>query len=122
MLWIFLAIVSVCVIVVILELRSRRTAKLANDWPIARGTVKNWKITEIGGESTTFQLTLQVQMEADGRTWISSIDAGDDFSSEEDANRCARELRPGPLLVYYDPKNPARGSLNRDPLSIAPRA
>lgn len=97
-------------------------AKLANDWPSANGTITDWKIVQCGGAEggSTFKLTLQVSIEVKDRAWISSVDTGDDFGSERSAVEFALQLQDGPLLVYFDPGNPSRGSLNRDPLSIAP--
>lgn len=122
MLWFFLILASVCVFLIVQDLRRSRIARLANHWPSAKGIVRSWRIKESGGgEVSSFELTLNIQIEADGRIWTSLVEAGDDFTSEEAALECAREFGDRSILVYYDPDNPARGSLDRDPLSIVPR-
>src|SRR5258708_18778517 len=123
MAWVFFLLLAIAVVAGVYQFTRPSIAKLANKWPSAKAVVTDWRIKVRGGGEggSTFHLSLKVRMDVDGRPWTSIIDAGEDFDSEQSAIEFARQLREAPILVYYDPQDPSRGSLNRYPLSIVPK-
>ena len=91
----------------------------ANSWPSTLAHLKDWRIQLVqGAESNTYMLHMQLALVVDGRTFVGK--AKEEFDTERAAREFIDGLGDGPLLIYYDPKDPLRIAMNREPLVIAP--